>query len=142
MATIFTRIIDGELPGTFVWRDERAVAFMSINPLARGHVLVVPIVEVEHWIDLDADLAAHVFEVARVIGIAQDAAFGCAKVGLIVAGYEVPHVHVHVIPTNTMSQLNFANAAASVDPTELEAAAEAIRAELRAAGRREVTATA
>jgi histidine triad (HIT) family protein len=134
MPTIFTRIIDGEFPGTFVWRDERAVGFMSINPLATGHVLVVPIVEVDHWIDLDAPLAAHVFEVARVIGAAQAAAFRCARVGLIVAGYEVPHAHVHVIPTNSMSQLNFANAASRVDPAELESAAEAIRTQLRAAG--------
>jgi histidine triad (HIT) family protein len=139
MPTIFTRIIDGELPGTFVWRDDRAVGFMSINPLATGHVLVVPTAEVDHWIDLDADAAAHLFEVARVIGGAQAAAFGCARVGLIVAGYEVPHTHVHVIPTNSMSQLNFANAATNVDPADLEATAEAIRGQLLAAGRSEVT---
>jgi histidine triad (HIT) family protein len=130
MATVFTRIIDGELPGTFVWRDERAVGLMSINPLATGHVLVVPIVEVDHWIDLDADLAAHLFDIARVVGRAQEAAFGCGRVGLIIAGYEVPHTHLHVIPTNSMAQLNFANAAAAVDPADLEAAAEAIRAQL------------
>jgi histidine triad (HIT) family protein len=128
MATVFTRIIDRELPGTFVWRDENAVAFMSINPLATGHVLVVPIVEVDHWIDLDAELAAHLFDVARAIGRAQASAFGCSRVGLIIAGYEVPHTHLHVIPTNSMAELNFANAAAAVDPAELEAAAEAIRA--------------
>jgi len=139
MPTIFTRIIEGELPGSFVWRDERAVAFMSINPLATGHVLVVPAVEVDHWIDLDAELAAHLFEVARVIGRAQSKAFTCARLGLIVAGYEVPHTHLHVIPTTSMSQLNFANAATGVDPAELEVAAEALRAELRAAGRPEVT---
>ena len=138
MPTTFTRIIDGELPGTFVWRDERSVAFMSINPLARGHVLVVPTAEVDHWIDLDPALAGHLFDVALVIGTAQAAAFRCLRVGLIVAGYEVPHTHVHVIPTNSMSQLNFANAAASVEPAELESAAEAIRAQLRAAGRDEV----
>lgn len=138
MATIFTRIINGELPGTFVWRDDRAVAFMSINPLARGHVLVVPVAEVDHWIDLDADLAGYLFDVARVIGVAQHKAFGGARVGLIIAGHEVPHTHVHVIPTDSMSQLSFANAASSVDPAELEAAAEAIRTELRAAGRPEV----
>jgi histidine triad (HIT) family protein len=138
MPTIFTRIIDGELPGTFVWRDDRAVGFMSINPLAPGHVLVVPAVEVDHWIDLDAELVAHVFEVTRVIGVAQASAFPCEKVGVIVAGYEVPHVHVHVIPTTSMAQLNFANAARSVDPADLEANAEAIRERLRAAGRNEV----
>ena len=130
MATVFTRIIDGELPGTFVWRDEHAVAFMSINPLATGHVLVVPIVEVDHWIDLDAELAAHLFDLAGAIGRAMASAFHCARVGLIIAGYEVPHTHLHVIPTNSMAQLNFANAALSVDPADLESAAEAIRAQL------------
>ena len=78
MATIFTRIIDGEIPGTFVWRDDRCVAFMSINPLAHGHVLVVPVEEVDHWIDGAPDLVAHLFEVTRVIGVAQQRAFGCA----------------------------------------------------------------
>jgi histidine triad (HIT) family protein len=138
MPTIFTRIIEGELPGTFVWRDDRAVAFMSINPLARGHALVVPTAEVDHWIDLDPAAAGHLFNVSRVIGAAQASAFPCVRVGLIIAGYEVPHTHVHVIPTNSMSELNFANAAAAVDPGELESAAEAIRAQLRAAGRDEV----
>jgi histidine triad (HIT) family protein len=138
MPTIFTRIIDGELPGTFVWRDANTVGFMSINPLATGHVLVVPASEVEQWIDLDAESTAHLFDVARIIGVAQAAAFDCARVALIVAGYEVPHTHVHVIPTTSMSQLNFANAATSVDPQQLEAAAAAIREQLHAASRSEV----
>lgn len=130
MGTIFTRIIDGELPGTFVWRDDSAVALMSINPLARGHVLVVPVAEVDHWIDLDPGLATHLFDLARRIGIAQAAAFGCERVGLIVAGYEVPHAHLHVVPTDSMRQLSFDNAAASFDPDDVEAAAQAIRTEL------------
>lgn len=130
MATVFTRIIDGEIPGTFVHRDERCAAFMSINPLARGHVLVVPVAEIDHWIDATPELAAHLFSVAHRIGRAQQAAFGCERVGLIVAGYEVPHAHVHVIPTNHMGELSFANAAASVDRDDLEAAAEAIRSHL------------
>ena len=130
MPTVFTRIIDGDIPGTFVWRDERVVAFLSVNPLAAGHVLVVPRAEVAHWIDLDADLAAHVFAVAREIGIAQHQALGCERVGLVVAGYEVPHTHVHVIPTTSMRDLSFENAAASVDRDDLEAAAEAIRLRL------------
>ena len=141
MPTIFTRIIDGELPGSFVWRDDRAVGFMSINPLAPGHVLVVPTLEVDHWIDLDTDLAGHLFDVAAVIGRAQVAAFACLRVGLIVAGYEVPHCHVHVIPTTSMRQLDFANAATGIEPAALDAAAEAIRAQLRSAGRVEVPAT-
>ena len=130
MATIFTRIIGGEIPGTFVHRDDRCVAFMSINPLARGHVLVVPIEEVDHWVDASPELTAHLFDVVRRIGVAQRDAFACARVGVIVAGYEVPHAHIHVIPTSSMSELSFANAAATVDRDELEAAASAIRTEL------------
>lgn len=138
MSTIFTRIIHGEIPGTFVWRDEVCVVFMSINPMAHGHALVVPIEEVDHWVDAPPELAAHLFEVTRVIGVAQRAAFGCERVGVIIAGYEVPHTHIHVIPTNSMSELSFANAAADVDRDDLDQAAEAIRIGLRAMGRPEV----
>jgi histidine triad (HIT) family protein len=138
MPTVFTRIIDGEIPGTFVWRDDRCVVFMSINPMARGHALVVPIEEVDHWVGADPALLAHLWEVTRVIGLAQQAAFSPERIGVIVAGYEVPHMHIHAIPTNTMAQLAFANAAASVNRDDLEAAAEALRAELRAMGRSEV----
>jgi diadenosine tetraphosphate (Ap4A) HIT family hydrolase len=126
MTTIFTRIIAGEIPGTFVHRDDRCVAFLSINPLAHGHTLVVPIEEVEHWVDCSPDLAAHLFAVAHRIGRAQQAAFACERVGLIIAGYEVPHTHLHVIPTDHMGQFNFANAAPSVDRADLDAAAAAI----------------
>ena len=79
MTTLFTRIIAGEIPGTFVWRDDRCVVFMSINPLAPGHALVVPIEEVDHWVDADPDLVAHLFEVTRVIGVAQDARLRAAN---------------------------------------------------------------
>ena len=127
MSTIFTRIIDGDIPGTFVHRDDRCVVFMSINPMAPGHALVVPIDEVDPWTDLEPDLAAHLFEIARRVGVAQQAAFDCERVGMIIAGYEVPHTHIHVVPTNAMSELSFANAAASVDRDDLEAWADAIR---------------
>jgi histidine triad (HIT) family protein len=126
MPTIFTRIIAGEIPGTFVHRDDQCVVFMSINPLAPGHALVVPIAEVEHWVDLSPELSAHLFDVARRVGRAQKLAFACERVGLIVAGYEVPHTHIHVIPTEHMGQLNFANAATSVDRDALQSAADAI----------------
>ncbi len=132
MPTIFTRIITGEIPGTFVHRDDLCVAFLSINPLAHGHTLVVPIDEVDHWVDLPTDLAGHLFAVAHLIGRAQQAAFGCERVGLIIAGYEVPHAHIHIIPTRDMGQLNFANAAMSVDHDALEEAAHALRVELQA----------
>ena len=138
MATIFTRIIDGDIPGTFVWRDDLCVVFMSINPMAHGHALVVPIEEVDHWVDASPELAAHLFAVSHHVGRAQQAAFGCERVGLIIAGYEVPHTHVHVIPTSSMGEMSFANAAASVSREDLEAAADAIRGALRAAGHTQV----
>jgi histidine triad (HIT) family protein len=134
LSTVFTKIIDGEFPGTFVWRDDLCVGFMSINPLAPGHVLVVPIEEIDHWIDVSRDVAARLMDVARTIGLAQRKAFECERIGLIVAGYEVPHTHVHVIPTTNMSQFSFSNAAPSVAPADLESWAESIRAELRDAG--------
>jgi diadenosine tetraphosphate (Ap4A) HIT family hydrolase len=126
MPTVFTRIITGEWPGTFVWRDEVCVGFLSINPMAFGHVLVVPIVEVDHWIDLDTATADHLFRVAHIIGRAQQQAFGCSRVGLIIAGYEVPHTHLHVVPTNQISELSFAHAATSVDRADLERAGAAM----------------
>ena len=132
MATIFTRIIEGEIPGTFVWRDDRCVAFLSINPMAFGHTLVVPIEEIDHWIDASPELTAHLFEVTRRIGRAQQAAFSPARVGVIIAGYEVPHAHIHVVPTDDISQLSFANAAPSVSPDELRLAADMITAALDA----------
>ena len=130
MATVFTRIIAGELPGTFVYRDEQCAVFLSINPLAPGHALVVPVAEVDHWVDLPEALAAHLFAVAHRIGKAQEAAFGCPRVGMIIAGYEVPHTHIHLVPTESMHQLDFSNAARSVNPADLERAAAAIRAQL------------
>ena len=132
MPTVFSRIISGEFPGTFVHRDAHCVAIMSINPMAHGHVLVVPVREIDHWIDLPADLSAHVFAVSHRIARAQQAAFGCERVGMIIAGYEVPHTHVHLIPTTDMGQLSFANAARHVDRDELDRAAASIIAHLTA----------
>lgn len=130
MTTVFTRIINGELPGEFVWRDDQCVAFLSINPMAAGHTLVVPLDEIDHWVDCSPELAAHLFAVTRKIAIAQQQAFDCERIGVIVAGYEVPHTHVHVVPTSTMSELSFANAAASVSREDLVDWGERIRAAL------------
>ena len=130
MTTIFTRIINGQIPGTFVHKDEACVAFMSINPMADGHVLVIPRDEVEHWVDLSPYIASHLFEVSHRISRALTIAFPCEKVGLIIAGYEVNHSHIHLIPTTHMGQLSFANAAASVERSTLEAHAEKIIAVL------------
>ncbi len=108
------------------------MAFLSINPLAPGHTLVVPIEEVDHWVDVAPDLNAHLFAVAQRIGRAQHRAFGCERVGMIIAGYEVPHAHIHVVPTNAERELSFANAAPSIERGELEANAERIRTALTA----------
>jgi histidine triad (HIT) family protein len=134
MATLFTRIIDGDIPGRFVWRDDRAVAFLTIAPLAPGHVLVVPVEEVDHWIDLEPDLLAHVMHVARTIGQVQQEVFQPTKVGVLVVGEEVPHAHVHLVPFTSLRQLDFANADPDPDPAALDDAADRLRAGLRAAG--------
>jgi histidine triad (HIT) family protein len=134
MATLFTKIIEGEIPGRFVWRDERAVAFLTIAPIAPGHTLVVPVDEVDHWVDLEPDLAAHLMEVARVVGQAQMRAFSPARIGMIIAGLEVPHCHLHLIPIESEADLSFARADHSPDPASLDAAADALRAALRDQG--------
>jgi histidine triad (HIT) family protein len=134
VATVFTRIINGELPGTFVWRDDRCVSFLSINPLRPGHALVVPVDEVDHWIDLEPDLARHLMTVAQTIARAQQQAFQPSRVGLLIAGMEVPHTHLHLIPIDSEADLHLSNAAPSVPPAELEANAAALRSALRADG--------
>ncbi len=134
MPTIFTRIIEGELPGRFVWRDDVCVAFLSIAPLRPGHTLVVPRAEVDHWIDLDPDVNAQLMRVAQQIGTAQQRAFAPGRIGLIIAGLEVPHTHLHVVPIDGMADLDFANADPDPDAGALDDAATALRAALRADG--------
>ena len=130
MASVFTMIIKGDLPGTFVWEDDRGVAFMSINPLAYGHTLVVPRDEIDQWLDVPSDLREHLFEVAARIGAAQKQVFGSQRIGMIIAGFEVPHMHIHLIPANTMSDMDFSLASDSVDAADLERAAESIKSAL------------
>jgi histidine triad (HIT) family protein len=134
MPSLFTKIIAGEIPGTFVWRDDRCVAFLSIAPLKSGHTLVVPRDEVDHWIDLDPELARHVFAVAQTIGRAQDRAFSPRRVGVIIVGEEVPHAHIHVVPIDTPNDLSFANADTGATGADLDAAADRLRAALRELG--------
>lgn len=134
MATIFTRIIDGELPGRFVWSDDRAVAFLSIQPMRPGHTLVVPRDEIDHWIDLDPDLAAHLMQVAQAVGRAQNAAFSPRRIGMMIVGDEVPHVHLHLVPIDHAGQLSFATVDRHPSDESLDAAADAIRAALRDLG--------
>jgi histidine triad (HIT) family protein len=134
MASIFTRIIEGELPGRFVWRDDDAVALITIAPMRAGHTLVVPIQEIDHWLDLDPALAAHLFTVAHTIGRAQMVAFSPKRVGLLIAGLEVPHSHLHVVPIQREQDLSFANADPGATPESLDEAAELLRGALRDLG--------
>ncbi len=134
MSTIFTKIIEGEVPGRFVWRDDTCVAFLSINPLRDGHTLVVPREEIDHWLDVPRATWNHCNDVARQIGEAQTAAFQPKRIGLVLAGLDVPHCHLHVVPIWSVQDLDFANAASDPDPADLDRAAEAIRAALREAG--------
>jgi histidine triad (HIT) family protein len=141
MASVFTKIIDGELPGRFVWKDERAVAFLTINPVKPGHTLVVTREEVDHWIDLDPDLARHVMGVCHAVGRAIQQAFAPKRVGQAIVGIEVPHVHVHLIPIDAIADLDFSQADPNPRPEDLDAAAERIRSALRDLGHAEVVAS-
>jgi diadenosine tetraphosphate (Ap4A) HIT family hydrolase len=129
MATVFTRIISGELPGRFVYTDDLVVAFLSIMPLTEGHTLVVPRQEVDQWTDAGEPLLHHCMDVARRIGNAGKQAFGAPRAGLVIAGLEVPHLHVHVFPAWSLEDFSFARAKPATD-TELDEAAERLRAAL------------
>jgi histidine triad (HIT) family protein len=137
--SIFSRIIAGELPATFVWKDDRSVAFLSIAPMMPGHTLVVPRDEVDHWIDLEPGLASHLFVVAQTIGRAQDLEWKPRRIGMLIVGEEVPHTHLHVVPINNPGELSFAHADPSPDPAKVADAATRLRARLRELGRPEVS---
>lgn len=134
MTTLFTRIINGELPGRFVWSDDRAVGFLSINPLGPGHTLVVPRAEVDHWIDADAELVAHLTAVSHAVGAAVQRVYQPPRVGLIIAGFEVPHLHVHVFPAYGLGNFDFSAAAGSIDAAEQDGHRDRLREALREAG--------
>lgn len=134
MATVFTRILNGEIPGRFVWKDDDCFAILTINPIRPGHVLVISRREIDHWLDVPAELSRHLFDVAQTIGKAQMAAFRPAKIGLSIVGLEVRHVHLHVIPIDGAQDMDFARAEKSPDPKALDAAASRLCAALRAAG--------
>ncbi|WP_406019505.1 HIT family protein [Kocuria rhizophila] len=134
MSSVFTKIIEGELPGRFVWADEQCVAFLSIQPLAQGHVLVVPRQEVDAWIDLPEELATHLMTVSRAIGRAVDAAFSPKRVGLMIQGFEVPHTHLHVWPTNSIEEFDFANVDQDPDAAVMDESARRIREALVSQG--------
>jgi histidine triad (HIT) family protein len=134
VASIFSKIIAGELPARFVWKDDWCVGFLSIRPLRPGHVLVVPREEIDHWIDLDVGLLGHLAEAAQAIGKAQMAGFKPIRIGVMLAGLEVPHTHIHVVPIRGVHDLDFGNQDPSPDPAMMDDAAATVRRELRKLG--------
>ncbi len=134
MPSVFTRILLGELPARFVWKDDQCAAFLTIAPLRPGHTLVVPRKEVDHWIDLESKDMEHLMEVSRSVAKAMQKAFEPAKVGLMIAGLEVRHVHVHLVPIDSVRDLDFDNQVKNPDPREMDEAARKIRESLRRLG--------
>ena len=130
MPSIFTRIIGGEIPSRMLWDDDVCVAFLDVRPLAPGHALVVPRAEIDQWSDLPVETAAHLMTVAHHLAQAQKRVFQTARVGLMIAGFEVPHAHVHVVPMNSMAQLDFANADANPNQGELDEHLQRLRGAL------------
>jgi histidine triad (HIT) family protein len=129
MASVFSLIMDGKIPGNFVWQDDKAVAILTIQPIRAGHLLVIPREEIDHWTDLPLDLAAHLMQVSSKIGNALKVAYPATRVGMMIAGLEVPHTHIHLVPIDSMEDLSFAKAK-SADADELKTVAQRIRAVL------------
>jgi diadenosine tetraphosphate (Ap4A) HIT family hydrolase len=129
MGTIFTRIINGELPGRFVYEDDEVVAFLTIEPMTQGHTLVVPRAEIDQWQNIDSAAFGQVMSVAQLIGKAVTRAFDADRAGVIIAGLEVPHLHVHVFPAKSLSDFGFAN----VDRNPSEESLDEAQAKIKAA---------
>ena len=132
MSTVFSKVINGDLPGRFVYRSSDVVAFLSIEPLTYGHVLVVPVEEVDKWTDMAPELWARVNAVAYEIGNAVIEAFDVPRAGNVIAGFEVPHAHIHVFPASSMDDFNFANfiEADQTNEAAMDEAAQKLRAAL------------
>ncbi|RAV07206.1 HIT family protein [Mycolicibacterium sp. GF69] len=130
MASVFTKIINGELPGRFVYEDDEIVAFLTIAPITQGHTLVVPRAEIDHWQSVETAVLGRVMEVSQLIGKAVVKAFPAERAGVIIAGMEVPHLHVHVFPTNNLADFGFANADQNPSPQSLDDAQARIKAAL------------
>ena len=130
LASVFTRIMAGELPARLVHEDERCIALLASTPLRPGHVLVVPREEIDHWLDLPPDLASHVFATAGIVGRAIARTVPCEKVALVVAGIETRHAHLHLVPIDALEDLDFARQDRDPDPAAMDDVASRIREEL------------
>jgi len=134
MSTVFSKIIAGDIPGRIVYQDDTVAAFLTIEPVAYGHTLVVPVEEIDKWTDIPADLWAHMNEVAQNIGRVIVEKFDAERAGYLIAGFEVPHAHIHVFPANDMSGYSLSTAMRhdETDAAKMDAAAETIREALKA----------
>ena len=134
MSTVFSKIIAGDIPGRIVYQDDTVAAFLTIEPVAYGHTLVVPVEEIDKWTDIPADLWAHMNEVAQNIGAVIVDKFNAERAGYLIAGFEVPHAHIHVFPANDMSGYTLSTAMRhdETDAAKMDAAAETIREGLKA----------
>ncbi|GCC53356.1 HIT family protein [Chryseotalea sanaruensis] len=130
MASIFTKIINREIPGYIVAEDERYIAIHDISPLVMGHVLVIPKQESDYIFDLENDALAGLTLFAKKVAIAVKKAIPCKRVGVAVIGLEVPHVHIHLVPMNSMGDINFTKPKLSPSKEELAEVTEKIKAAL------------
>ena len=130
MATLFTRIVQGEIPAHKILEDDRYLAFLDLRPVNRGHTLVIPKKEIDYIFDLDQDLLEGIMPFTKKVAAAIKKAVPCKKVGVMIAGLEVPHAHIHLIPIlNSVHELAFANAK-DTSSAELSKLAEEIRSHL------------
>ena len=130
MASIFTKIINRELPGRFIYEDDDVVAFLTIEPMTQGHTLVVPRAEIDQWQNVDDAAFGRVIAVSQLIGKAVCNAFRTERAGMIIAGLEVPHLHIHVFPARSLSDFGFANVDRNPSPESLDEAQAKIKAAL------------
>lgn len=130
MATIFSKIINGELPGRFVHEDDEFVAFLTIAPVTQGHTLVVPRAEIDQWQDIDPAVWGRLTALSQKVGRAVMKAFDAPRSGLLIAGLEVPHLHIHVFPAYTMGNFDISGADPNPSPESLDEAQAKIKAAL------------
>lgn len=127
MSTIFAKIIAGEIPAHVVLEDENHLAFLDVFPLRKGHVLVIPKVETDYIFDIEDEALGELMTFAKKVAKKIKVAFPCRKVGVAVVGLEVPHAHIHLIPMNAVSDLNFQQEKLSLSSDELHEIADRIR---------------
>jgi histidine triad (HIT) family protein len=130
MASIFSRIVKGEIPCYKIAEDARYFAFLDISPLAKGHTLVIPKKETDYLFDIDDKELADIMPFAKKIAKAIEKAVPCKRIGVVVIGLEVPHAHIHLIPINQIGDTNFSNPKLKLEKEEFDAIAEKIRINL------------